>query len=246
MVIFHILAKRYRSKITGQKNDEKKVFKNAKEVHKMLENVHEEKKVFLKVHEVVDSANEKLATFMFLIPTEIYVNILKYFVTTSDALEEPANSFWEFTRTNREISEIVHKCLECTSERLVKIPHLPTRTCQTINLRYNLEWKLKEGYCVSSSQFFEHNLDGSEDSYIGINSFNGEPIFIYWSPKDTGITTEQISKYSLHFMQKMPKSMQSVSRGNAAPDIDMNLPQFQSTSHRTFIGNTKKKGNLFG
>jgi len=120
MVIFHILAKRYRSKITGQKNDEKKVFKNAKEVHKMLENVHEEKKVFLKVHEVVDSANEKLATFMFLIPTEIYVNILKYFVTTSDALEEPANSFWEFTRTNREISEIVHKCLECTSGNVEK------------------------------------------------------------------------------------------------------------------------------
>ena len=99
MVIFHILAKRYRSKITGQKNDEKKRFQNVKEVHEMLQNVHEEKKLLVKVHEVVDSANEQLATFMFLIPTEIYVNILKYFVTTTVALEEPANSSWEFART---------------------------------------------------------------------------------------------------------------------------------------------------
>jgi len=34
--------------------------------------------------------------------------------------------------------------------------------------------------------------------------------------------------------------MQSTSRGNAAPDIDINLPQFKSNKLRKFTGHTKK------
>jgi len=246
IVLFHILTKRYRSKITGSLDwkEEKKGF-NRKNY---LWDGVEEKKIYSSVHVIVDDENEKLASFMFMLPTEIYIYILKYFVTTPvfSNVVQKINSCWEFT-LDREIGHILHKCLSHTitpdppntMNCPVNNPQV-TNTCKTINLVYNSKWDMEEGNCISSSQVFEHNVDGFKDSFVGIDSKNGEVLFIYWSPKDTGITTEQCSQYSIHFLQKMPKNMQSTSRGNAAPDIDINLPQFKSNKLRKFTGHTKK------